>query len=115
MLRSNLCDYNYAYIDVAGKITVTNPNNNAYDEKLALKNNVPFFSCITNINGTLVENAEDLDVVIPMYNLLYYNENYKKTTRSLWNYYRDDPHSGYNNNNYKNELKNKTIKVARRR
>ena len=59
MLRSDMCDYNDAYIVVTDKITVINSNNNAFDKKLALKNNAPFFSCITKINGTLVENAED--------------------------------------------------------
>ena len=68
MLRSDLCDYSNAYIVVIGKITVTNPNNNAYDKKPALKNNVPSFSCISKINNTLIDN--DLDVVMPMYNLL---------------------------------------------
>ena len=46
MLRSDLCDYNDSYIVVTGKITVTDPNNNAYDKKLALKNNAPFISWI---------------------------------------------------------------------
>ena len=92
MLRfDHLCDYNDAYIVVKGKITVTNPNNNAYDKKLVLKNNAPFFSCISIINGTLVENAEDLDVVMPIYNLIEYSKNYRKTTGSLLNYYRDEP------------------------
>ena len=89
MLRSDLCDYNVAYIVVTGKITVTNPNNDACDKKLALKNNAPVFSCITEINGTLIENAEDLDVM-PMYNLLYYSKDYRKTSRSFCNYYRDE-------------------------
>ena len=98
MLRSDLRDYNEAHIVVTGKITVTNPNNNAYDKKLALKNNAPFFSCISKINGTLIDNAEDLDIVMPMYNLLEYSKNYRKIG-SLWNYYRDEPSSGYNSNN----------------
>ena len=72
-LRSDLCDYNNAYIAVTSKINVTNPNNNAYDKKLALKN-APFFSCISKINDTLVENAEDLHVVMSMYNLLEYSK-----------------------------------------
>ena len=63
MLRSDLCHYFDAYILVKRKITVTNPNNNAYDEKLALKNNAPFISCISKINVELIENAEDLDIV----------------------------------------------------
>ena len=59
-LRSDLCDYNESYILVTGKITVTNPNNNAYDKKLGIKNNAPFFSCVTRINSTLVEDGQDL-------------------------------------------------------
>ena len=57
---------------------------------LAFKNNAPFFSCISKINGVLIENAEDLDIVIPMDNLLEYSKNYSKTSGSLWNYYRDE-------------------------
>ena len=76
MLRSDLCDYSDAYIVVKGAITVTNPDNNAYDKKLAFKNNLPFVSCISKINNTLIGNAEDLDVVMPMYNLLEYSKNY---------------------------------------
>ena len=56
-----------------------------------LKNNAPFISHISKINGELIENAEDLDIVIPMYNLLEYNKNYEKTSGSLFNYYRDEP------------------------
>ena len=76
MLRSDFCNYNKAYIVVTGKITVTNLNNNAHDKKLALKNNAPFFSCISKINGKLIDYAEDLDVVMPLHNLLYYSKNY---------------------------------------
>ena len=49
-------------------------------------------------NDTFIDNAEDLDVVMPMYNLLEYSKNYSKTTGSFWNYYRDEPNSGVNNN-----------------
>ena len=94
MLRSNLCDYSDAHIVVKGKITVTNPNHNAYDKKLALKNNALFLSCISKINNKLIDNAEDLDIVMPMYNLLEYSKNYRKTSGSLWNYYRDEPNTG---------------------
>ena len=93
MLRSDLCNYSDAYIVVKGKITVTNPNIDAYDKKLALKNNAPFLSCIPKINNTFIDNAEDLDIVMPMYNLLEYRKNYRKTTSSLFNYYRDEPNS----------------------
>ena len=94
MLRSDLYDYSDAYILVKGRIAVTRPNNNAYDKKLALKNNAPFISCISKINDELIENAEDLDIVMPMYNLIEYSKNYRKTTGSLFNYYRDEPNSG---------------------
>ena len=70
MLRSDLCDFSDVYIVVKGKITVTNPNNDAYDKKFAFKNDAPFVSCISKINNKLIDNAEDLGVVIPMYNLL---------------------------------------------
>ena len=92
MLRSDLCDYSDAYVWVKGKITVTNPNDNAnFNKELTLKNNAPFISCISKINGELVQNAEDLDIVMPMYNLLEYSKNHEKTSGSLFNYYRDEP------------------------
>ena len=92
MLRSDLCDYSDAYVWVKGTMTVTNPNDNAnFNKELTLKNNAPFISCISKINGQLVENAEDLNIVMPMYNLLEYSKNYEKTSGSLFNYYRDEP------------------------
>ena len=78
MLRSNLCDFSDTYIVVKGIITVTDPNNYAHDKQLGFKNNAPFVSCISKINNTLIDNAEDLDVVMPMYNLLEYSKNYSK-------------------------------------
>ena len=83
MLRSDLCDFSDAYIIVKGSITVTNPDDNAYDKKLASKNNESFVSCISKIINTLIDNAEDLDVVMHMYNLLEYTKNYSKTTGSF--------------------------------
>ena len=74
MLRSDLCDYGDAYIIITGKIIATGPNNNAYDKKLAFKNNALFISCILKINNTLIHNAEDLDIVTPMYNLIEYTK-----------------------------------------
>ena len=67
-------------------------------KKLIFKNNAPFINCITKINGIKIDNAEDLDVVMPMYNLLEYSKNYRKTTGSLWNYYKDEPNSSTVNN-----------------
>ena len=69
-----------------------------YDKKLAFKNNAPFTSCISKINNTLIDNVEDLDIVIPMYNLREYSKNYRKKTGSFWNYYRDEPNSGLGGN-----------------
>ena len=94
MQRSDLCDYSDAYIVVKGKIIVTNPDNDAYDKKLTFNNNAPFVSCLSKINETLIGNAEDLDIVMPIYNLVEHSKNYGKTTGSLWNYYRDEPNSG---------------------
>ena len=99
MLRSNLCDYSDAYILVKGIITVTAPGanndaNNIRDKRnrpVILKNNAPFVSCILRINGELIEDADDLDIVMSMYNLLLdYSKNYRKTIGSLYNYYRDE-------------------------
>ena len=102
MLRSDLCDFSDAYIVVKGNITVTkktftaddidapnntaanvtatnNANNNAFGEKkLVFKNNAPFINCVSKINGVKIDNAEDLDVVMPMHNLIEYRKNYKK-------------------------------------
>ena len=90
MLRSDLCGYNEAYVLVKGIVTVIGKiiktEKNRY---FVLKNNAPFISCISKINGALIEIAEDLDVLISLYNLFRYSKNYRKTTDSLWNYYRD--------------------------
>ena len=96
VLRSDLCDYADAYILINGTITVTanagaNNIRDKRNRKLILKNNAPFVSCITRINGELIEDdLDDLDVVMPMYNLLEYSKNYRKTIGSLYNYYRDE-------------------------
>ena len=83
MLRSDLCDYSDAYIVVKGMITVADPNNANYDKTLAFKNNSPGTSCISKINNTLIDNAEDLDNIMPMCNLLECSKNYRKTTGSF--------------------------------
>ena len=92
------------YVLVSGTITVTaNAGaSNIRDKKnrpVILKNNDPFISCITRINGELIEDADDLDIVMPMYNLLEYSKNYRKTTGSLYNYYRDELSDLFNNAN----------------
>ena len=73
---------------------------------LIFKNNALFINCITKIDGIKIDNVEDLDVVMPMYNLLEYSKNYKKTTESLWNYYRDEPNSSTDNDNITHSILN---------
>ena len=108
MLQSDLCDYDDAYILVSGKITVNDIVNGAENEinrrnrLLILKNSAPFVSCITKLNNELIEDAEDLDVVMPMYNLLEYSKNYRKTIGSFYNYYRDKLSNSNNNDNFAN-------------
>ena len=78
MSRSNLCDYADAYILVNGTIAVTgNHPTDRQNRPLILKNNAPFISCITRINEKFIEDADDLDIVMPMYNLLEYSKNYR--------------------------------------
>ena len=98
-LRSDLCDYNDGYILITGKISVTNPNNDAYDRKLAVKNNAPFFNGVTKFDSQLIDGAADINVVFLMYDSFYFSKNYRKTTGYFWNYNRDEPNSGYNKNN----------------
>ena len=99
MLNSSLCDYSDAYILVNGTILVSNigttaaPNNR---KNKVVKNCTPFTDYITEINNTQIDNAKDTDVVIPMYNLIEYCHNHFKTSRSLWQYYRDEPFSDAN-------------------
>ena len=89
MLRSSLCDYSDAYILVKGNITVNNTAadgaaaNNA-NKKVIFKNCAPFTNCISKINNTQIDNAEYIDIVMPMYNLIEYSDNYSKTFGSLW-------------------------------
>ena len=107
ILIFDLCNPNDAYIFVKGVITVTNPSDTKRKKAVAFKNNVPFINCISKINAVETDNAEYLDVVIPMYNLLEYSKNYRKTTDSLWNYYRDEPSDPLSSNS--ESFKYKTI------
>ena len=81
-LRNDLCDFNDVYIVVTGKITAANPdpddNDILYERELAFKNSAPFFNCTLKINTQLIEDAQDLDIVMPMYNLLYYSKTLEK-------------------------------------
>ena len=92
MLRLEICDYSDAYFDVKGRITVEGTNYINERKSLTFKNNFPFRLCISKIKNTFVNYAEDLDIVMLMYNLLECTMNcyYYITTGSLWNYYRDE-------------------------
>ena len=89
MLRSSLYDYNDAYILVKENIIVNNTAvaaaaANNTNKKVIFKNCAPFTNCISKINNTQIDNAEYIDIVMPMYNLIEYSDNYSKISGSLW-------------------------------
>ena len=100
MLKSSSCDYTDAYILVKGTITV----NRVWATKVAVqvqadinnkqaifKNILPFTDCITEMNNTQEDKAKDLDVTMPMYDLIEYSQNYSKTLGSSYQCWRDEP------------------------
>ena len=96
MLRSSLCDYSDAYILVKVNISVNNAAGagaaaNNTNEKVIFKNCAPFINCISKINNAQTDYAEHIDIVMPMYNLIEYSDNYSKTCGSLWQYCKDIP------------------------
>ena len=92
MISSSLCDYSDAYILVKVPNTVDEGAAvNNTNKEVVLKNCAPITNCITETNNTQVHYAEDIDIVIPMYNLIEYSNAYSKTSESLWQYYRDEP------------------------
>ena len=89
MLKSRLWDYSDVYILAKGTIAVSNTaaadaDANNTNKKVIFKNCAQFTNCISEINNTQVDNAEDIDVIILMYNLIEYSDNYSKTSGSLW-------------------------------
>ena len=126
MPRSSLCDYSDAYILVKGNITVNNTaadgaDANNTNKKVIFKNCVPFTNCIIKINNEVIDNAKYIDIVMPVYNLMEYSDNYSKTSGSLWQYCKEIP--AVNNNgaivnfdgtnatdsiNFKNKITGKT-------
>ena len=90
MLKPSLCDYSDAQILVKGKITITGAGADAAarkaderDKGIIFKNCTPFINCKSEINNTEIDNAKDIDIVVPMYKLLEYSDNYSKTSRNL--------------------------------
>ena len=98
MLRSSLSDYADAYTLFKGTLTITGGGDDAAarraDERnkgVIFKNCAPFIKCIRGINGTEIDHAQDIDIVMPMYSLIEYSDSYSKISGSLWQYYKDDP------------------------
>ena len=117
MTRSGLCDYSDAYIVIKWTLhllaAATNENDKA-EQEFAFKNYTPFKSCISKINNALIDNVEDLDTVIIMYNLLEYNHNYSMTSEILRTYYRneiDDNASDSKSFDYKTKIVGETPKI----
>ena len=100
MLKSSLCDYSDAYVLLKGTITIERAvadtaarQADERDKGVIFKNCAPFTNCISEVNNTQVDNAKDIDIVMTMYNLIEYSDNYAKTSGSLWKYYRDEPNN----------------------
>ena len=113
MLNSILCDCD-AYILVSGTTSIDgtgkHDNPKRLDEKnkeVIFKHGAAFTKCISEIKNTQIDNEKDLDVVMPMYNLIEYSTNYSETSASLWQYYRDEPND--NIVNLKNHLNLKSV------
>ena len=113
MLKSSLYDYSDAHILVTISVNNTAAAGaavNNINKKVIFKNCAPFTNCISKINNTQLDNDKDIDIVMPMYNLIEYSNNYAKTSGSLWRYCKDIP--ARNNNNETEEftgrLKNTT-------
>ena len=87
VIKSSLCDYSDAYVLVTGHLKATGGDANNKD---AFKNYAPFTKCITHINDEHVDDADNLDIIMPMYNLIEYSDNYSDTSGSLQQFKRDE-------------------------
>ena len=100
---------------VNGTITITGDGDDDAAKRLdernkgvIFKNCAPFTKCLHRINNTEIDNAKDIDIVMPMNNLIEYSDNYSKTSGSLWQYYKDDP----NNNTTQSESFKSKVKIT---
>ena len=98
MLRSSVCDYSDAYTLISGTLTITGAGADDTAKRLnernkwaIFKNCAPFIDSISEINDVQTDNAKYIDVVMSIYNLIEYSNNYSKTSRRFWQYYWDDP------------------------
>ena len=124
MLKFSQCDYSDAYIPVKGKITIAGAGDDAAarqaderDKGVAFKNCPPFTNCISEINNTQIDNAKDIDIVMPIYNLIEYSDNYAKTSGCLWQYYRDEPNENFaDSESFKSKIKitGKTLLIMKK-
>ena len=113
MIRSNLGDYSDAYVLVSGTIAIIGGGDNDItkraDEKnkgVIFKNFSSFTGCKSNIKNTQIDNVKEIDVVMQMYNLIEYSDNYSKTSGILWHYYRNDPNGNIvNSESFKYKIK----------
>ena len=113
ILKSSLCDYIDAYILVKRRITITGSGAGGAarraderDKGIILKNCAPFINCKNKINNTDIDTAKGIDVVMPMYNLIEYNDNCSKTSGSLWQYYTDEPNDNLSDSeSFKSKIK----------
>ena len=113
MWKSSLYDYNDSHILVKGRITITGAGADAAarqaDERnkgVTFKNCAPFINCKSERYNTEIDNAEDIDIAIPMYSLIEYSDNYLKTSRSLWQYYKDEPNYNFaDSESFKSKVK----------
>ena len=87
IIKPNLCDYSDAYIIVTGDVKVAGV---AADTNVAFKNGAPLTRCVTHINDEHVETAENLDIIMPVYNLIEYSDNYADSSGSLYQFKRDE-------------------------
>ena len=100
----NLCDYSDAHILVTGYITATGGD---ADTRVAFKNCAPFTKCISHINDEHVDDADNLDIIMPMYNLIGFSDHYSDTSGRLWQFERDESpltDAGYPDNGSANNL-----------
>ena len=114
MLKSSVCDYADAYVPVKGTITITGAGDAAAAARRADERNkgviftncAPFTKCISKINNTEKDHTQDTDIVMPMYNLIEYSDNYSKTSEGLWQYYKDEPNDNLaNSKSFKSKVK----------
>ena len=113
MRRSSLCDYSDSYILIKRKITIPGAGDDTAarqtderDKGVAFKNCAPFTNYISEINNAQIDNAQDIDIIMPMYNLIEYSDNHTKTSGSLWQYHGDEPNDNLaDSESFKSKIK----------